>query len=82
MDMNEVVLSLSNMKSSCICFLEESLLVEYLHVYDIPDETLRNTCCWSTLCLAYELNYMYISEKVWKEYRKRHTQLLLNSHPG
>ena len=80
--MNEFELSLSNIKSFCICFLEESLLVEYLRVYDIPDETLKNTCCWGTLCLAYELNYMYISEQRWETYRKRHTQLQQNSHAG
>ncbi len=79
-NLNELKLSLCNMKSGCICFLEESLLVEYLRVYDIPDETLINTCCWGTLCLAYELNHMDIPEERWEKYRKRHTQLLLNSH--
>jgi hypothetical protein len=80
--MNELELSLTHMESGCICFLEETLLVEYLRVYDIPDETLMNTCCWGSLCRAYELNYMYISEQRWERYRRRHKQLMPNSHAG
>ncbi len=65
-------------RCTCICFLAEHLLVEYIRIYDIPDRILINTCCWGALCLTYEFNQEELPKARWSTLRDRRLKLYLD----